>query len=254
MSRQEQVYDILDIIRVIRRAVLPVLLVPPVVAFIVGFLSFTGVRDAGFTERVHAVIRMPTSSIEVDEIEKSVLRAATTLGENEANFNINVEEIVAGFRTSYRTLRVTLESRSGVDGRILLESATQTVVAAVDAFDADLQRQLSDIDKRRAAIARYLAMFTDETRAYGGDGAIAEANAVASLVSAASIVEQDMRRLADLGRGPLQFVAPIEGPETLSNLRWLRLPIVAWGAALLVVLFVAFTLDGVRLARANRLR
>jgi uncharacterized membrane protein len=37
-----------------------------------------------------------------------------------------------------------------------------------------------------------------------------------------------------------------------DNLRWVRFPVVAGTAGLLAVLFVAFTLDGIRIATASR--
>lgn len=254
MSQHDQVYDILDIIRVIHRAAVPVIFVPIIVSVLVGFWTFTSIRDVGFTERVYAVFRVPTSSIEVDEIERSVLVAATALGEDDTAFDAIVEELPIFSGTPYRAVRVVVESKSHVDGRAVLDSAAQMVAASVDAFDADLRRQLSVMDERRTVISGYLSKVTEFGPVSSGGAVLAEASTVASLVSAASVLDQDVRRLEQLGQGPLQFLTPIAGPESLSNLRWLRFPIVAWVAALLAVLFVAFTLDGVRLARANGLR
>ncbi|WEK03795.1 MAG: hypothetical protein P0Y65_16605 [Candidatus Devosia phytovorans] len=252
MSKHDQPYDILDIIRVIRGSWILLLFIPSVVAGTVGFWAFQNISDVEYTRRVQAVISVPELSIEAGTISRAVHSAAAASEIDNRAFVTLLEEIPAGIETPNRTVRIIVESRADVDSLKLLNATIQIIETAVDEFDRDIERQLSDIDARRMILTGYLAAFAEQTSASRPTTAAADATAISALINASSILEEDARSLAELGRGPLELVTMAEEPEEISSSRWLRFPIVAWIGGLLAVLFVAFTLDGIRLTRARR--
>lgn len=252
LPRSEEVYDILDVIRVVRGVWVAAAVVAATAACLVGLWAFPSAREVADLSGVEAIITVPTGSVGMSDVRKELLAIATASGEAGPSFAPAIEEIPSEAGPTYRSLRVRISSPVSRDEGQWLDEVVRRISVAVDQYDADINQQSAEIDRRRHLIEGLLDRLVTTTETQSAVTTAATASAFASLVSTLSDLEDDTRELAERGRGPL-VVTKSEPPSVVvSNLQWLRFPIVAAIAGVLAVLLVGFTIDGIRLAEARR--
>lgn len=252
MSETERTYDLLDILRVIKGVWRWALLVPVLGACVVGAWAHFGNQTAGLPLRAHTILTFPAAAFHADAAERLVRSITPKLSANEAAIVIATEELPSQFAPTYRTVRLIVDTVD-IDGQALLETAVLRFEQVVQTFDTQTQLETQEIAAQRDLLTGYLAALDDQTPSNANDvDTIAKANSAASLVSALTDLNAQMQQVRERGSGPVVVVGPIEDQPVGSSLRWLRFPIVAAVGGLLAVLFVAFTLDGIRLAAARR--
>jgi hypothetical protein len=233
VTETERTYDLLDILRVIKGVWRWALAISLLAAIVAGAWAYFRSQDVSLPVRSEAVLRFPAEAFAAGEIEKELRpRGATRPGDGKT-FEVSVTELTDQFSAPYRTVNVTFDTIRGVDGEGLLEAAIGRLADGVQSFDASTL----GVDVQTGQVS-------DET--------VARAAAAASIVSTLNDLEMQMQKLQTRGSGPLDIVEPVETYLLTDNLRWVRFPVVAGIAGLLAVLFVAFTLDGIRIATASR--
>lgn len=229
------------------------ILVPALLAGTLGFWAYANLRDASPPNQAQAIVRFPASAFPVGMAERELRSAPELISEDQNSYVLSIEDIPGILQPTYRTLRLTLTSAQ-LDTSALLQATVDQLARAVSAFDAESQTQVEEIARYRDTLAGYLNVFDSATPSTVDANTVAEASAVAALVDAMQTLETREEGLSLSGRGPLDILQPVLTINVTPSLRWIRFPIVGAIGGLVAVLFMAFTLDGLRIATARRQR
>ena len=255
MSRSEHPYDILDVIRVIKGVWILLIVVPVTFAGIIGAWAYTRAQETPDPHRFWAAVNVPSDLAQTLNVNSQIITAAEEKGLARSEFSSSIAEMASDRGLPYRTIQMSLQIYSSVDGRSVLENALLKLSENVEKYSTDIDLTVLSVIEKRRTLERYfnvLAASDNTTQDVATTAAVA--SGLASIVSASRELDADVARFATLGSGPLEIVTPVSGPDILPNTRWIRFPVAAGFTGLLAVLFVAFTLDGIRHSTARRMK
>lgn len=255
LSDFDESYDLLDVLRVVKNVWVFIVFIPMLVALALGSWGYISSHEESPHSRSRATIRIPAGAFQAGAAERILNETPELIAIDGESHTLSIIDIPSAFQPVYRTLQLTLVAAPGMDSRALLKEAIEWLQSAFLETRVQNEQEIGKLKGYRRVLAEYFDLFESNAFPESVDArTVSEASAALSLIDAIQELDGRIENLEELRQSSLELLEPATLVRSEPSLRWIRFPIFGAVGALIVVLFVAFTIDRLQIAAARRQR